>query len=172
MIGNERGFGIALRVCALFAGCCALAAHAAAAGGAHADLGPASGSSASGTVTLASLAGGVRLDIKVTGLTPGVHGFHIHEAGDCSAADASSAKGHFNPGNKPHGNHAGDLPDLVADASGAVQMSATVSGLSLDEGPTGILGRALIIHADPDDHVSQPSGKSGKRVACGVVKAD
>jgi len=138
---------------------------------AHADLGPASGSAVSGTVAVTAVAGGVRLDVKATGLTPGVHGFHVHEVGDCSAPDASSAKGHFNPGAKPHGSHAGDLADLSADASGAATQSVVLTGLSLDDGPTGIIGRAFVIHADPDDHVSQPAGNSGKRVACGVIKA-
>lgn len=138
---------------------------------AHADLAPASGSTVSGTVTVTAVDGGVRLAVTATGLKPGVHGFHVHEVGDCSAPDASSAKGHFNPGGKPHGSHAGDLADLTADASGAATLSVVMTGLSLDEGPTGIIGRAFVIHADPDDHVSQPAGNSGKRVACGVIKA-
>jgi len=139
---------------------------------ARADLGTASGSDASGVVTVKALAGGgVHLDAKVSGLTPGVHGFHVHEVGDCSAADASSAKGHFNPTGKPHGSHAGDLPDLVADASGTAKLSSDVPGLTLDDGALSILNRAFVVHADPDDHVSQPAGNSGKRVACGVIKA-
>lgn len=138
---------------------------------AHADLGPASGSTVSGTVAVTAVDGGVRLEVKATGLKPGVHGFHVHEVGDCSAPDASSAKGHFNPGGKPHGGHAGDLADLSADAAGAASLSSVITGLTLDEGPTGIIGRAFVIHADPDDHVTQPSGNSGKRVACGVIKA-
>jgi len=146
------------------------AAHAA--GSAHADLGPASGSTVSGTVTLTALpSGGVHLVAQVSGLAPGVHGFHVHEVGDCSAPDASSAKGHFNPEKKPHGNHAGDLPDLTADASGKASLSADVSTISLGDGPTGVIGRAFVVHADPDDHHSQPAGNSGKRIACGVVKA-
>jgi len=139
---------------------------------AHADLGPASGSHVSGTVTVKPLpAGGVHLEVQATGLAPGVHGFHIHEVGDCSAPDASSAKGHFNPDSKPHGSHAGDLPDLSADATGSAHLAADVGWLSLGEGKTGIIGRAFVIHADPDDHHSQPAGNSGKRIACGVIKA-
>ena len=139
---------------------------------ARADLSPTSGSDASGVVTVKALpGGGVHLDAKVSGLTPGVHGFHVHEVGDCSAADASSAKGHFNPTGKPHGSHAGDLPDLVADASGTAKLSSDVPGLTLDDGAMSILNRAFVVHADPDDHVSQPAGNSGKRVACGVIKA-
>lgn len=138
---------------------------------AHADLAPASGSQVNGAVTLRAIAGGVHLDAKIGGLTPGVHGFHVHEVGDCSAADASSAKGHFNPTGKPHGAHAGDLPDLSANAAGVADLSVDIAGLSLDDGAGGILNRAFVIHADPDDHTSQPAGNSGKRVACGVIKA-
>lgn len=152
--------------------CCALAlVPAAHASGAHVDIGAASGSSVSGTATLTATAHGVHLDVKVSGLTPGVHGFHIHEVGDCSAPDASSAKGHYNPTGQPHGMHAGDLPDLTADAAGVATLSADLADLSLTEGPGGILNRALVVHADPDDHKSQPAGNSGKRVGCGVIKA-
>jgi Cu-Zn family superoxide dismutase len=138
---------------------------------AHADLGPASGSAVSGTVRVTTIPGGVHLDAQVTGLAPGVHGFHVHDAGDCSAPDASSAKGHFNPGAKPHGSHAGDLPDLTADATGTARLATDVAGLELGDGPTSIANRAFVVHADPDDHVSQPAGNSGKRIACGVIKA-
>jgi len=138
---------------------------------ARADLGPASGSAVSGAVLVRALSdGGVHLDVKVSGLTPGVHGFHVHEIGDCSAADASSAKGHFNPTGKPHGSHAGDLPDLKADASGSAVLSVDVPALTLDDSAMSIMGRSFVVHADPDDHVSQPAGNSGKRVACGVIK--
>jgi len=139
---------------------------------ARADLGPASGSAASGAILVRALPGaGVHLDVKVSGLTPGIHGFHVHEVGDCSAPDASSAKGHFNPTGKPHGSHAGDLPDLTADANGIAVLSVDVPGLTLDDTAMSIMGRAFVVHADPDDHVSQPAGNSGKRVACGVIKA-
>jgi Cu-Zn family superoxide dismutase len=138
---------------------------------AHADMGPTSGSSVRGTVILRAIPAGLHLDAKIAGLTPGVHGFHVHEIGDCSAPDASSAKGHFNPTGKPHGSHAGDLPDLTADAAGLASLSVDLPGLSLDDGAGGILNRAFVVHADPDDHMSQPAGNSGKRVACGVIKA-
>jgi Cu-Zn family superoxide dismutase len=153
-------------------GSLALLPAARAADSAHADLGPASGSKVSGTVMLKALpGGGVHLVARVSGLAPGVHGFHVHEVGDCSAPDASSAKGHFNPEGKPHGNHAGDLPDLTADASGNASLAADVTTISLGEDSKGVIGRAFVIHADPDDHHSQPAGNSGKRIACGVVKA-
>ncbi len=144
---------------------------------ATATLEPRSGSTVSGTVSFQTVGQKVRVEASVAGLTPGEHGFHVHEAGDCSAADATSAKGHFNPAAKQHGHHggaerhAGDMPNLVADASGKAKLSAELDMLTLTEGPTGILKRSVVIHADPDDYKSQPAGNSGKRVACGVIRA-
>jgi Cu-Zn family superoxide dismutase len=144
---------------------------------ATATLEPRSGSSVSGTVSFQAVGQKVRVEASIAGLTPGEHGFHVHEVGDCSAADASSAKGHFNPSTKAHGHHggaerhAGDMPNLVADSSGKATLSAEMDLLSLTEGPAGILKRSVVIHADPDDYKSQPAGNSGKRVACGVIRA-
>jgi Cu-Zn family superoxide dismutase len=144
---------------------------------ARADMVARSGSTVSGTVTFTPVAGGLQVNAIIAGLTPGEHGFHIHEAGDCSAADASSAKGHFNPTGKAHGHHggdtrhAGDMPNLIANAQGQASFSAKIMGLELS-GNTGIIGRSVVIHADPDDYKSQPAGNSGKRVACGVVAAN
>jgi Cu-Zn family superoxide dismutase len=144
---------------------------------ASATLEPRSGSTVSGTVSFQAVGQKVRVEASVAGLTPGEHGFHVHEVGDCSAADATSAKGHFNPATKAHGHygsaerHAGDMPNLVADTSGKAKLSAELDMLSLTEGPTGILKRSVVIHADPDDYKSQPAGNSGKRVACGVIRA-
>ena len=144
---------------------------------ASAALEPRSGSQVAGTVSFQAVGQKVRVEASVTGLTPGEHGFHVHEVGDCSAADATSAKGHFNPAAKAHGHHggaerhAGDMPNLVADASGKAMLSAELDMLSLTEGPTGILKRSVVIHADPDDYKSQPAGNSGKRIACGVIRA-
>jgi Cu-Zn family superoxide dismutase len=144
---------------------------------AMAALAPASGSTVTGHVAFTQVAGALHLDVSVAGLTPGVHGFHIHEVGDCSAPDATSAKGHFNPDAHQHGNpsgdmhHAGDMPSLTADANGKVTASFDIKGVTLDAGATSIINRALVIHADPDDYKSQPAGNAGKRVACGVIKA-
>jgi Cu-Zn family superoxide dismutase len=144
---------------------------------AEATLDARSGSKVSGTVTFAPAGQKIRVEARVAGLTPGEHGFHVHEAGDCSAPDASSAKGHFNPAGRPHGHHggserhAGDMPNLVADASGNATLSAELDMMSLTEGPAGILKRSVVIHADPDDYKSQPAGNSGKRVACGVISS-
>ncbi|MBL8486292.1 MAG: superoxide dismutase family protein [Rhodocyclaceae bacterium] len=135
-----------------------------------------SGTQVTGTVNFRQEGKLVHVEAQVRGLTPGEHGFHIHEAGDCSAPDAASAKGHFNPGNKPHGrhgdmsHHAGDMPNLVADASGNARLTATMAQLSVGTGNDGVIGRSVVVHADPDDYRSQPAGNSGKRVACGVIK--
>jgi superoxide dismutase, Cu-Zn family len=115
----------------------------------------------------------VRAD--VAGLTPNrEHGFHVHEKGDCSAPDASSAGEHLNPDAKPHGSpqgvhHAGDLPSLKADASGVASVSFEVKGSLLGAGAQDLMGKALVVHADPDDYSSQPAGNSGRRIACGVI---
>ena len=134
-----------------------------------------SGSTVSGTVSFQTVGQKVRVEANVAGLTPGAHGFHVHEVGDCSAPDASSAKGHFNPAGRQHGHHdgehhAGDMPNLVADSSGKATLAAELDTLSVTEGPGGILKRSVVIHADPDDYKSQPAGNSGKRVACGVIR--
>ena len=144
---------------------------------AQAALESRSGSSVTGTVDFKAAGQKIRVEARVAGLTPGEHGFHVHEAGDCSAPDASSAKGHFNPAAKPHGHHggierhAGDMPNLVADSYGNASLSAELDGLALTQGPGGILNRSVVIHADPDDYRSQPAGNSGKRVACGVIRS-
>ncbi len=141
--------------------------------GASSQLAPRSGSNTSGMVTFTDLGGALRVDAQLSGLTSGEHGFHIHEVGDCSAADASSAKGHYNPAGKRHGHydhephHGGDMPNLVANAQGEARLSAELKGVTLSE----VIGRSLVVHADPDDYMSQPAGNSGKRVACGVIVA-
>lgn len=137
-----------------------------------ATLGPSSGSQVTGKASFRSSAEGIHLDVTVNGLTPGAHGFHIHEEGDCSAPDASSARGHFNPYTKPHGHpmegdhHAGDMPNLIADSKGKASLSTDLHGITI----VAIMGRAVVIHADPDDYQTQPAGNSGKRIACGVIK--
>ncbi len=144
---------------------------------ASATLEARSGSSVSGVVNFSTRGDKVYVDARVSGLTPGEHGFHVHEVGDCSAADAMSAKGHFNPAGKGHGHHgsgerhAGDMPNLRADAAGNASHAGELSQLSLGADANGIIGRSVVIHADPDDYKSQPAGNSGKRVACGVIRA-
>lgn len=143
-----------------------------------ANLASASGSLVSGRLTLAPMGDGVHLGGEVGGLQPGSsHGFHIHEKGDCSAVDGSSAGGHFNPAAQPHGraghgaHHAGDSDNLVADANGVVRVDAHISGVSLGGGAANdIAGRAIVVHAAADDYSSQPAGNAGARVACGVIR--
>ncbi len=143
---------------------------------AFADLNPTQGSSVHGKISFVKGANGIRVVGDVTGLSPGKHGFHIHEAGDCSAPDASSAKGHFNPYSAPHGDvnagqrHVGDLGNLEADASGKAHVDFSDVRITFD-GLSSILGKAVIVHANPDDLVSQPVGNAGPRVACGVIQA-
>lgn len=135
-----------------------------------------SASQVTGSMHLSEHHGVVRLRGTVRGLEAySEHGFHIHEKGDCSAADATSAGGHFNPGGTAHGaasaaiHHAGDLPSLRADYQGMASIDVTVSGVTLGEGPTSIKGRSLVVHGKADDFTTQPSGNSGARVACGVI---
>jgi Cu-Zn family superoxide dismutase len=137
-----------------------------------------SGSSVSGRVELVEGSRGVGAHVELHGLAPSSeHGFHVHEQGDCSAPDAASAGGHFNPGKAPHGrpdslvHHAGDLASVHADAAGNVKVDVAIEGVTLGEGPTSIVGRSLIVHRDPDDYTTQPSGNSGPRLACGVIIA-
>jgi superoxide dismutase, Cu-Zn family len=144
---------------------------------ARADLDARSGSRVAGHVDFAERADKVLVTVKVSGLAPNSrHGFHIHEKGDCSAADASTAGGHFNPDQNPHGHpeqakrHAGAMINLVTDSKGESTASFEVDMIRLDDGKYGILNRALIIHANPDDYVSQPVGNAGGRIACGVIK--
>jgi len=132
------------------------------------------GNDVSGTVTFTLAQGGVNVAAEVRGLTPGDHGFHIHEFGDCSAPDGTSAGGHFNPHGTDHGGpddehrHAGDFGNLTAAASGVASYDRVDTEISFS-GVESIIGRAVIVHADPDDLVSQPTGAAGPRVACGVI---
>ncbi len=143
-----------------------------------ANLASASGSLVSGRLVLVPMGRGVHLTGEIGGLQPGSsHGFHIHEKGDCSAADGSSAGGHFNPAAQPHGraghgaHHAGDADNLVADASGVARVDAHVDGVTLGGGAANdIAGRAIVVHAAADDYSSQPAGNAGARVACGVIR--
>ena len=131
------------------------------------------GSGISGTVTFTQHRGHVDVKAEVTGLTPGKHGFHIHEYGDCSAPDGTSAGGHHNPTRMQHGaptaakRHVGDLGNLEADENGKAVLSLKDRVIQL-RGRYSIIGRAIIVHAKPDDF-GQPTGNAGARVACGVI---
>jgi len=144
---------------------------------AGANLAPASGSLVSGKIALMPMNGGVHFTGEVGGLAPNsVHGIHVHEKGDCSAVDASSAGGHFNPATQPHGkvgpgaHHAGDMDNITANADGVARVDMHLQGVTMGSGASNdVIGRALVVHAAPDDYRSQPAGNSGARVACGVV---
>jgi len=129
-----------------------------------------------GTVTFTALDHGVRVAGEVRGLVPGSeHGFHIHEKGDCGD-NGNASGGHFNPTGGTHGkfgapgSHAGELPSLRADSSGVARFSLEDHSLSLTPGAANsVIGRALVVHRDPDDFTTQPSGNSGPRIACAVI---
>ena len=146
-------------------------------GVATATLEPTRGNTASGSATFTERGGRVYVEADVTGLAPNrEHGFHVHEKGDCSSGDGMSAGGHFNPDGKPHGpqdapHHAGDMPSLKADANGRAKASFVLEGVTVTAGPASVVGRGLIVHKDPDDYRTQPTGNAGARVACAVIKA-
>lgn len=131
-----------------------------------------------GTARLAPADDGVRVSLAAAGLAPGPHGFHIHETGRCDAPDFESAGGHFAPAGNPHGfevpagPHAGDLRNIEVGADGQVRAEAVNERITLGAGANSLFdadGSAVVIHAQPDDYRSQPSGDAGARVACGVV---
>jgi len=138
-------------------------------------LHPTEGNKISGTVTFTEVADGVQVQAEITGLTPGKHGFHVHEFGDCSAPDASSAGAHFNPTNKPHAGpdaterHVGDMGNVDAAASGKATLEYVDHQISLTNDEQSAIGRSVVVHVKADDLKSQPSGDSGARVACGVI---
>ena len=136
------------------------------------------GNAVTGELAFEAFDGGVGITGQVNGLTAGgEHGFHVHETGDCSAPDATSAGGHFNPEGRAHGqvgsgeHHAGDTDNLLADDTGVATVNTRLEGATLGDGaPTDILGRAVIVHADADDYTTQPTGNAGARLACGVIR--
>jgi Cu-Zn family superoxide dismutase len=143
------------------------------------ELKTASGESV-GSAVLEEDGGRVRIVVQARGLVPGRHGIHVHAVGRCEPPTFESAGAHFNPLGKPHGlanpegPHAGDLPDLEADASGLTEYVAVTDRLTLGTGPTSILdgdGSALVIHARADDQRTDPSGNSGERLLCGPIVA-
>lgn len=143
---------------------------------ASAALEATTGNATSGVVDFVQNGDTVVVSGTVRGLPPNSeHGFHVHEKGDCSSGDGMSAGGHFNPDGQPHGNHAGmahhagDLPSLVADANGVANFSFESPTISLS-GVRSVVGRGLIVHKDPDDYTTQPTGNSGARLACAVIK--
>jgi len=144
---------------------------------ATAQLQPTKGSKTFGEATFEQVGDKVHVVVYVQGLKPGQeHGLHIHEVGDCSSGDGMSAKGHFNPFGKPHAHHgtperhAGDLPPLKAAKNGRAKVDAMLDIITVAAGPASVVGRGLIVHADPDDYRTQPTGNAGARIACGVIR--
>lgn len=154
----------------------AAARAAASAPAAVAELKPTQGNTVSGTVRFEQQGKKVIVSADVAGLRANAEfGFHVHEKGDCSAADGMSAGAHFNPGGKPHGHyeqgerHAGDLPSLRSDANGRARQRWESDALAVGAGEASVIGRSVIVHRDPDDYKTQPTGNSGPRLACGVI---
>lgn len=130
----------------------------------------------SGMVTFSQEGDVVTIIAHIEGAPPGVHGFHIHEIGDCSSEDFKSAGGHFNPTDTVHGGpqdaerHAGDLGNVEIGENGSAHLELSSNLISLGDGPNAVIGRGVILHADADDLVSQPTGAAGARLACGVIE--
>ena len=165
---------LGILVAGLLAGCASMDS---AGPGATAQLQPTRGNSVTGNVSFTQRGDKVVVIASVSGLKPNQeHGFHVHEKGDCSSGDGMSAAGHFNPKGNPHGHHstpvrhAGDMPNLKADAKGNAAITAELDVITVSEGPTSVIGRGLIVHAQPDDYKSQPVGNAGARLACAVIQ--
>lgn len=132
-----------------------------------------------GTATLYPVDGAIRVDLQVRGVADGTHGLHLHAVGRCDAPDFASAGGHLNPGGKKHGvknpegPHAGDLPNVIIQGGRSSGWTARTLRVTNDASPTGLFdsdGTALVLHIAPDDEMTDPSGNSGARIACGIIE--
>lgn len=143
---------------------------------ATAKLEPRSGTHASGTVELAFSDGSLFVKTFVRHVSPGEHGIHVHEKGDCSASDASSAGEHFNPMGEKHGGlhtaerHVGDFGNIEVPSNGTVTAEIAVPAPKTEFNWNDLVGKSIVLHEKQDDLVTQPSGDSGKRIACGVIQ--
>jgi Cu-Zn family superoxide dismutase len=137
-------------------------------------LTPTKDSKVSGVVTFTQKAGAIAITGEITGLTPGLHGFHVHELGDLNSPDGMATGGHFNPDKEKHGGphdtmrHVGDLGNIEADGGGRATINMTDKLIQLS-GKHSIIGRGLIVHAKADDLKTDPTGNAGGRVAQGVI---
>ncbi len=143
---------------------------------ATAVLEPRSESTTSGTARFVTLADGLGVHLELQGATPGLHGVHIHEKGDCSDPKATSAGGHYNPNTGPHhggphtaARHGGDLGNIEVDSSGKGVLDVVVQGVSVDSVQDGVAGRSIVVHEKADDLQTDPAGNSGARIACGKI---
>lgn len=162
---------------ALTAGCASSKATPPADAQARATIESRSGSNVKGWAAFTDRStGGVRVEVHIENAPPGVHGLHVHEKGDCSAPDASSAGGHFNPGGMPHAapsetrRHAGDLGNITIEANGTGHLEMVSDLLTVRPGPNSVAGKAVIFHEKADDMSTQPTGNAGGRLGCGVVQ--
>ena len=144
---------------------------------AKATLESKSGSAVNGTATFTELpTGGVRMRVHIEHASPGTHGLHIHEKGDCSDPEAKNAGGHFNPGGMPHAGpketkrHAGDFGNIEIKADGTGDLDITSDMLTVKPGPNSVVGRGVVFHEKADDLTTQPTGNAGGRFACGVIQ--
>lgn len=142
-----------------------------------AELEAKSESTVAGTATFSAEGGQVSLTIELRGTEPGTHAVHLHETGDCSAPDAMSAGGHWNPTGDDHGMwdqapfHLGDIGNVEVGADGYGSFTLTTDRWTVgDGGPVDVVGRSVIVHVDADDFTTQPTGAAGGRIACGLVK--
>ena len=136
-----------------------------------------SGSKVTGKAVFTELpSGGTKIEVWIENATPGTHGIHLHEKGDCSAPDAASAGPHFNPAGNPHAgpadskHHNGDWGNITIGADGKGHLEMTSDMLTVKPGPNSVMGKAVVFHEKADDLKSQPSGDAGGRFGCGVVK--
>ena len=170
--------GVMVVGCALL--CAAASANAAGPKSAHAELKNAQGAKV-GTAKFTATANGVKVSVKVSRLTPGEHGIHIHTVGKCDAPAFATAGGHFNPTSAHHGAkssqephpHVGDLDNLKVGENGKASATFTIAGATLADGQNSLFhegGTSLIIHGKADDLMTDPSGNSGERFACGVIE--
>lgn len=142
------------------------------------ELKSAPGHDIQGKFTFIQMGDEVHIVGEVSGVSPGLHGLHLHETGDCSSEDFTSAGPHFNPTGAPHAcssdehRHAGDFGNIEIAEDGTGRIELTTKDLTVTPGPNSVVGRAVVLHADPDDCTSQPAGDSGARIACGVVHAE
>jgi Cu-Zn family superoxide dismutase len=142
---------------------------------AKADLAPTAKSKVKGTIEFKEVDGGLEVTANLEGLKAGDHAYHVHEKGDCSAPDGASAGGHFNANAHQHGapdaeqHHEGDFGNLTAGKDGKATKTFVMKGITLDDGPTSVVGRGFIVHEKADDFKTQPTGNAGGRLACGVI---
>jgi superoxide dismutase, Cu-Zn family len=168
--------GLAAAAGTLLVTACASTPKAAAGPQARATIEARSGSNVTGWATFTERStGGVAVVVHVENAPPGTHGLHVHEKGDCSAPDASSAGGHFNPGGMPHAGptdmhrHAGDLGNITIESNGTGHLELVTDLLTVRPGPNSVVGKAVVFHEKTDDLSTQPTGNAGSRLGCGVV---